>query len=584
MSRGTKFNARLLLKGLQAGIEVPGLIEKIEEVHDERMISDWTDIRRSIIQSLKSHMVKTYRLLERIFPMTNDFLETTFHIYFSKYTSFTIFGCNHSTDVDVILFVDRHSDGTPFPLLTSEYERFVAEMAEIGYTDPSMFDINMACIEDSNIIATTKGGAETQNMIIQTFYLHSQRYTTPKLNFVVVEIIDRLRSISKFILNQLEYLVEDYASFRDAKKEAYGAGVEAMLNYTAFLGKHFIQLSDDKKWIDTTKSLTMKYCQLIMLMCGKYAYTKEKIVDMMTEISPVIREGIEWFLFRGKRGVYDEKILPALHSSYVKILTEELEKRAPIVMSVDITSLIHPRGITEELFREFLSSPQKHTDFFETLWETTFSGGFDSETGDVIDQKSIGDVFPIPSSNTKEMAPILGSLMDNFIFIEQRSPEWMDLLNFYECGKNSKNIADGFAAKYNLIRGAITELLVMDVFDPSTVGSEFVKCFTGFIVESPDVKGSPGCAPDMLLVSPEEIIPIEIKTLKSGTINSDYYRGVDLAKRQCQSVRDIILKNHSREAHMEMGIPPCQKIERGIILLTFYEGTEMIMHMIQFDL
>ena len=55
------------------------------------------------------------------------------------------------------------------------------------------------------------------------------------------------------------------------------------------------------------------------------------------------------------------------------------------------------------------------------------------------------------------------------------------------------------------------------------------------------IKDSPGCAPDLILVSSNEIIPVEIKCLKTNPDNNkSYRRAKQLATSQILNTLDII--------------------------------------------
>jgi hypothetical protein len=86
--------------------------------------------------------------------------------------------------------------------------------------------------------------------------------------------------------------------------------------------------------------------------------------------------------------------------------------------------------------------------------------------------------------------------------------------------------------------------MIMKLFDPNIVSGlgGFKKFSLGFIVREFGVPLSPGCAPDLILQheTTGEIIPVEIKVLKSNSKNSDYYRAIHLATLQCRNVKDIL--------------------------------------------
>ena len=66
------------------------------------------------------------------------------------------------------------------------------------------------------------------------------------------------------------------------------------------------------------------------------------------------------------------------------------------------------------------------------------------------------------------------------------------------------------------------------------------------------------CSPDGLLLfsSKKRVVPVEIKSLHSSIKNKDYYRGINLAKKQCMNVKNIL--NSSNITHY-------------LIILSWYE-------------
>ena len=96
-------------------------------------------------------------------------------------------------------------------------------------------------------------------------------------------------------------------------------------------------------------------------------------------------------------------------------------------------------------------------------------------------------------------------------------------------------------SKYNLMRGNIAEMMIDEILDPSMIGLDgFTKIQIGLVVKDITEK-SIGCSPDMILVSEDEIIPVEIKSLHTSRKNNDYYRGLKLALRQCDGLVEILL-------------------------------------------
>lgn len=516
-----------------------------------------------ITQQLETYPVRTCKIINSYVNLNEDMLEDLCYDKFNTYSSFAVFGCPSSTDIDVIVVVDKHSNGNPYPLFSRETNRLRTELSELGYDITHRdLDINLISIENKMIVASDKGGVETQNMILSTYHYHNQKYECPDLQMVKVDIGDRLRAFSKYVLNNLEYVVEDYSSLRDEKKKIYMDGVEAIMVYVKDINHIFIEKSENKKWKDAMKAMVMKYTQMILIENDIYSYIKDDIIKQFGTMYPHLADSTEWFLYRGKRGEFSSELIPILHSEYCRILDTYLTRFNYNDTTVLKDNIHNPTKLSDELFREFLKNPVNHTERFQELWKRDY--------GDM----SVNEIFPIVSSSAEDIVPIIGdNLAQQFVFIDQRSQEWLELLNFYECGKNSKNIKDTFEAKYNLIRGAITELIIMDQFNASTLGNKFTKCSVGFIVENARVRGSNGCAPDLLAVSSDEIIPIEIKTLKSSAINSDYYRGISLASKQCTGVKDILQINESAIT-----------INKGLMLMAYFTDTSLVIRSLLIDI
>uniref|UniRef100_A0A0G4GY24 Uncharacterized protein n=1 Tax=Chromera velia CCMP2878 TaxID=1169474 RepID=A0A0G4GY24_9ALVE len=572
--RSRKANARLISLFLRGGGEVPGLKAALETSRDPDLIGRDPDLLLSLQKYLREQPERAWRKLNRICPISDTLMETLLPHCFSHFSAWFIIGCPHSTDLDVVVFVDRHEDGQPRPLSSSEEARLHREIREEGYEggESREYDISLVVEENGDIIASSKGSAETQNILLSTYRHHKQRYPPPRLNLVEVDIGEKLRVIAKFIADRLEFLMGKDAYVkkeRERKKAKYKEGMEALLEYSRTLLPEFIPFSEDEHWVDSMKSLVLKYAQLVLLSHRETEYTKAGVAERIKTLTSIeIGAGCEWFLFRGKRGAYSWKSLEFLHEEYCRLIDEHAKKFVESLTTISVPSLPNPTRLPESLFRSFLGSPLVPTDAFEDQWNSSF--GCRSE---------INAQFPIECMGEEEAQNLLPvSLLRHFIFITQRSQEWLKLLTFYTCGKNSKNIGEAFESKYNLIRGSVTELLVTHLFDPTTVeglegGNDLVKCQMGFIVEEPGVEGSPGSAPDLFLIGRNRIVPVEIKTLKSGKKNGDYNRGIDLAQRQCKGTRDILRKVGGGEV----------RIDQGLILLAWYESDQLCMKSLVFD-
>jgi hypothetical protein len=507
----------------------------------------------------------TFARLSKNFPITVKTLEPLCPELYSTYFSWFIYGCPLSTDIDIAVVVDKYYNGKTYPLSSSESTRLENELEEFGLDLSRGLDINFIAIEDNEIVAISKGCKEVQNMIIATYKEHKQKYKLELIGEVPIRIEDRLRSLSKFILDRLGILIGKtaYIEYREERRGLYSLGIEQKLKFTIDIVDRFIQQPSNKRWIDTMKSLTMKYIQLIMLDSGKAAYTKLELAEYISDIAPQYSTGASWFLTRGKIGMYNPDIIPFLHAHYVKIIKKFLNRFQMKEFEFKTSELDNPSNIPDKIFTEFLKCPVIATDEFKAVWESEYK------------DSGIDDKFILDCDDEDSIISMIGEeYRKKMIFIPQRTPKWKYLLEFYTCGKNSKTIGTNFQAKHNLIRGSLSEIIVENLFQVSMLGSQyekFIKCSLGFVVEEVGNKGCKGAAPDMLLVSSDEIIPVEIKCLKSDKINGDYYRALSLATRQCQSVK--IIFNDSDIT-----------IKTGLLLFCWYTDSTFVIRSLLFSL
>lgn len=535
---------------------------------------DDESIRLTFIKFLENNMTKskTIRLILTVYPsLTYDYLETICGDYFSKYKSFVVFGCPHSTDIDVCCIIDTvyKVDGVLKPLHSSEELRLITELSSLGYNVNREIDINLICLDQNgDTIASSKGGTETQNIILMTHKYHKQMYPIPMMTFVEVDPFEKIEVICKFILDKLEFITIDYDAVRDRKTEVYKQFMEHKLLFCEEIVDQIqtniplTNIQNRQKWHDTMKSLTMKIIQLVLLLDQKYQYTKMELVDSCGIYFPELvtaQSNALYFLFRGtKGGDCSGEFIKIIYNRYLKIVRDHLNEMNQHDMDIfmELDDIQNVTTLSNTLFTEFKRNPLTYsnefmTEFVGTYGNTSINSQFEIEVSDEATISRINQLLP-------------SSITDHFVWINQRSPEWLNLLKYYKCGKNTGAIGSEFESKYNLIRGAISELIVMKYFDPSVYFkslNEIIKCSVGLLVKKKEANAD-GCAPDMLLVmvnehNEVEIVPIEIKSLKSSMIekNSSYYRELKLAKKQLQSVKQIL--------------DDTSLIQRGLIILSY---------------
>lgn len=551
----------------------------------------------------KQKRTRSFNTLNTVYDFSTQNLEKFCSDGFSIWTDFVIYGDPFSTDIDVVCFVPEkyQQEGTSFPLSTSEEQRLFNELEKIGYDTTRGVDYNILSVDMNTglISSNRKGGAENQNIVISTYMYHKQvehidlipeLIIFKKIGLIDIDIGDKLKAYAKFFMDHLEEFSINYKEqLREKKKEVYNEGIESMMKYVTKLLPNVIinppNYDSHKSWYNSMKSIVMKSIQLLLLEKGELKYTKQELIDASRNLVPEIsnvEKYVEWFLFRGKRGSFSPELIHVLHAHYCRILYDYFERTKMITRKIHINDIMdrsknpNPVSISDSLLKEFLQSPLEHTEKFKNEWETKF-----------IDQY-IGQQFILQSTSGIEREDIIHILPEDirhkFIWVDQRSDEWQNMIeNYYICGKNSKNIGSGFSSKYNLIRGCIMELLIMHFIDVTCLDLKDIygnnikihKVVLGFIVED-NIKGSKGCSPDMILVcewndGTIEIIPVEMKGLKRSNKNSDFYRELKLAKRQCQSVKSIISCSSIR-------------IDRSIIILSCIENEEFIMNHLVYDL
>lgn len=518
---------------------------------DQLIISENKD---NMLKLLEKYPVKTVKYLIKKYNLNQLVLELFCPNFFSKYESFVIVGCPHSTDVDVVCIVDNllQSNGKTNILFSTELLRLNNEIYnELGYDKLKQLDINLISIKNNNITSLLKGGKETQNIILKTYHLHKQKYEMPNLDFVDVDILEKCRALAKFFLDNLEYISINYQLIRELKKDAY-TNTEKMLNFFKII-LNYVDLDNKNntlKWKDVMKSIVVKFIQLILLKHNIHSYTKGDMINKICSIDLDLKpDELRWYLFRGFIGIENKLLFVNLHLQCIEILNEYLANINCVVNKEILFETIN--NFTYDKFIDFFNSPNKSTIEFEQIWNNDFG-----------ENTSVNSVFESESSNEQDKIFLL-NLFDtkhhkNFIWINQRSVEWLELLNnFYKCGNNSKEIRSGFEGKFNLIRGAIAEILILDDLIKNEF-TNFKKISLGLLVEDTLI-GSKGCAPDLILVSDHEIIPVEIKCLKSSIKNSDYYDSINLAQKQCDTITHIL--NSFKFGY----------IKRKIIILSWFE-------------
>jgi hypothetical protein len=491
--------------------------------------------------------------------------------FFSRYEKFYVIGCPRSTDIDVLIIINKRFliNGIPLPLFSSEYQRLLSELSELSYDISRSIDYNLIVIENGCIIGQTKGGLDTSNILIKTHHLHTQKYVYDlELNFIQSELINRIRPIAKFILDYLEDVAIYYHSIRPEKIQIYTIGTDRMIEYSLtildkiHINTSLLNESRTKLWHDFMKSITMKIIQLALLFYhSEYEFVKENLA-LISEKFGFNPNNTLWFLFRGKEGEFNEQFLAQLFELYNTIVSLYYSNLQTIDVICPKSNLTNNTLLSDILFNQFIESPNEPSIEFGQEFTRSYPTG------------EINNLFPMTYDNITDLI-LPQPIKEKFIQITQRTDEWFFLLTeFYQCGQNSGIIKDTIEGRYNLLRGSITESLILEYFQPSMIGlsTDWQKIQVGLLVEEVGKKGARGCSPDLLLIRDNQIIPVEIKTLHTSNKNKDYYRGRELAKKQCESVRNILDPENKYNLFTQY-----------LIILAYYSTTELILECHLYD-
>ena len=556
---------------------------------------------------IKKDVKHAIRKLNSLYKFTDDDIMAMFPYKYSDYDTgdFIRFGDPDSIDIDIAVFV-KPSDvknGIPKELSNPALIKLRDDLIELGYSEDKKLDINLICVDSKTgkIIASSKGGGGTANIIMETWHLHQQRmgetgiplalerYPLTRTPYSEEMVNEKNIAIATFIYTYAQYLFSDYQQrFRKSPiRTTLHTDVVARINFVMNGLMDWIIYDPAElngsglcvtTWHDHYKSIIMKLIQLALIWkFGKSYYVKRDLANSLRELFPehMTLESLvscaRWYLLRGTEGEFCEELFPLLIDQYTVIVHQLRAEQKVKVLTFPCEQILsqHPGIIPElssDLTRMFFDSPVIYTQEFERQWTTLYGN------------QLINTQFILAATDEKEFyrqlqnipEPILCALRRHLIFVDQRSPEWLRMYREFTCGSTSGEInMSTFQGIYNLIRGAILEILARELIDPESLGfAGFQKLSVGFIVEE-SILGAPAFAPDLLLWRSDEntdkicMIPVEIKGLKTLLNGSAYIRGLSLAQKQLHRAKELL------GPHIE--------VPRGIILLCCVENNVLTM-------
>lgn len=459
-----------------------------------------------------------------------------------KVTVFNVFGCPLSTDIDLAILVPRIID-EQFLILDSVYSK----LAELGYDTTLDIDLVQVVIDASgNISESSKGSKETQNMIYYTYRSHVQCYPPIFSNPSKFELFDKIKSVGKYVLDHLDDIIgiENYHLERDNKRKHYLNVIDRTAYTNEILQKYVIT-----EFNSVLKGLCVKMFQCLITHSHpeyiREIYQKESLGRIFAKLYLHDPNIILPMLTRGRLGTPD---LEQANISYqqvvnlfVSISTLYIENILDLSQSIEFN--VKPDDLENVLYSEFLKSPLGPTDLFV------------SEMERVSPNRKLNQVFIIHSNYEQVRDYLDPTFIDKHVeLVDQRTPEWLDMLKYYQCGKstgivpyNGTTYRGWIETYYNLVRGSIGELLITTHCDfNSALQLVVVKFHCGLLIEEKR-PNAPGIAPDLLLVDTlsRKIIPVEIKCMVgSPEYSSDLVREIKLARNQLSTCRQILAEHY----------------------------------------
>ena len=339
-----------------------------------------------------------------------------------------------------------------------------------------------------------------------------------------------------------------YDRFREQKKVAFAEGGESITLLGIEVMKELIPTSETRdrpSMIDMWKNVVCKLLQTYLLhvkFTGNM-YTKKNMCKYFCENHPsgdFYYNGIHCLLFREMEDPSVE--IPTNTINFLIGLYEELVQiyvyPSTTIYEEIVDTTLNPTVLHESLYYEFLKSPLEETAKFCELWNKYFGN-----------TKEINKQFIEELKNPDELPQ---NVRNKVYYTKPHTTEWKKLLKFHKCGRDSgipkipeeSSIEDQIRLLYHLIRGCIGEAIAIQEIENNClkyIFGKYIVITIGLIVEKLNVKGSRGCAPDLLILKYGKLIPIEIKTLIGYPSNNVHFRrAMYLAPRQVQTCSDLI--------------------------------------------
>ncbi len=463
-------------------------------------------------------------------------------------TKYNVFGCPLSTDVDVIAVVDSPDI---IELYENEYiDVDLTEIQKMLKTDKKI-DLSLVTLtKDGDIGRTTKGSnRETQNMLYYTYEYHQQQFPCFVNKYVDLDINEKIKALCKYVLDNMKKILgrNVYKETRLDRIAAYTSSLERLEAINTLITE--INITNLDKSI--IKAITMKLIQIVLMDYDEFGYSKQILTDKIGNIYPQYKDVYWNMLTRGDKCIeLFQEAYNVLVKKYLEIYTETKTQYTWKPMNINWKN--NPTQLTNGMVENFLQSPIVPTkEFIDEALQ--FDPDFFNK---------INHYFTIDTTNTNLLPDTLKQYV---ITASQRTPEWLECMNYYKCG--STTTVSETEYNYNFVRGSLGEAFVIDAskFD-NVFDFPVTKCTVGLLVDDLK-KGSDGCAPDLLLITDDKnVIPVEIKCLPmeptTDITKRDFYRGIKLARKQLQRTNNILKKHIGKS------------MDIGVMIFVFFHGSQ----------
>jgi hypothetical protein len=467
-----------------------------------------------------------------------------YNVEMLKPSSFNIFGCSLSTDIDIAVVVDKIVQDN-FIVLTDIYNK----LKDLGYDITKKIDIVQVVVNRcGDIVMTNKGTKETQNMIYYTYQNHKQYYEpifTKPIKYI--DIYVKISGLTKYIIDNInEFNNSDIIS--EPKSELYTNIIHRIKFINDYLSKYIIT-----KCNSINKSLFVKLLQIIVIYYYpqyiEHIYSKLSLARIISDIYKYDYNTLCAILTRNtiiSEFIVDYMLLNDIYQNIIKIYTN---------ISCEVIELFHNFDNKLEynyknvifndmiLMNEFYKSPLVPTDTFISQMK-------------LINPDKQLNIFAIVDycSTIKKIFDFSDELqlfIDTYCdMCQPRTIEWVEKLNYYQCGNSTNSLictsdiySDWVNTYYGLVRGSFIETIIIQTADFNKALDMVVQPFVcGFLTETKE-KNSKAISPDLLLIDSitQKIIPVEIKAIVG---NCDYNRfllkEIKLARLQLSNCKDLL--------------------------------------------